>query len=788
MMTVMLAAALFTGDFERPDVEWDLRNAAVVVADGGKCARLRSVPGDKCWVRSPMMYDIPADRTYTIRLRARGKGVLWLNVIDLMRDGNRPPTDPVKSRRPRFQTLRVDSADWTTVGARSILVRPHAETVRVSVELRGRGEVEVDDLVFEPDPPLRECPGFTCALDSDTIALGETVVARVRDPEPLAKGGRYRFAFVSPWQSETHETDEETDGRVFRARPVRTGEHVIRAVREDAFGAEAVREVKLTVLPAPPAPAAEPTLEGALALSVGEGDEIAFAEPSLRLRPKLGHKEFLRVKIANEGKTAREVVFRAAAADPARDAAFVCPVCVRVRPGETREAVLPVRTFLNVPHVLEVTAGTEGGRSVRAALELDPEERYPIFGTQDQMDRVPPGRFDAVRDIRLLRELPCQVFRIPDVMMWHKQTVNADGTYAYDFADADLVVNALWREGRTRLHPFLGYVPDDLKPLDVGFRPAKSARYRAYVEAFVERYKGKVRYWEAFNEPPWGAFKDYVGNGGEVLVELQRHLWETVKTKDPEAKLVAPGWCRLSDMEIIEDYLAKGGDRYVDVYDMHEYTVDDLDWRGRTDEEAAAAYLSDAFDEGVEHGLVLTTLRLLRRHGIEKPIFVTECGGSLEPTTELKRRVKGILFLRTQLIWLAAGVAGVEHYEFGDYAHEALPSQYSLIRSGTREKLPLFHAYREIILALTGAASCGAVVKTGDLRRASFVRGGERIAAFWNVGERPATARLELPAGVRAETVTLDPRAREFIVRGKTAEPSLPVPPGSVVFATVEGK
>lgn len=756
LATIVLAVSvLLTEGFDSKPDGWSLNGSSVERQGTNRFVRMQKTSNRPCWVTTPVVKGMSSGRTYTIKAKVRGHGVLWLHAWNNARNGGGLPVGALDCGREIDITKRVDCDDWKVIGLRGGSVWSTAEQVRICFEVRGSGWLDVDDISVCADEPLEPREGFRCAFDRREIVLGETAVARISDDKPIGTDV-YEFAFVTHFNSVSRVFDEVADGKrgVFRARPAFPGTFRLRVTRNDEFGLTDVREISLTVLPAPRPPKVAPTLDATAEFRIG--GQKGGASLSTGLRPRLGYPEYLRVRVTNDSTNRQEVVIRAADEKPETDPAFVESVWAAVEPNDATEFVLPIQTFLNVPHVLQIELENTDGVCAPLALALDPIETYPLFGTQEQFDRNPPGRARALKDMRFLRELPCQLFRIPDVMRWEKED---------DFDDADFVVDGLQRVGCTQLHPFLGYVPDELKPLDVDFLPAKSARWRCCVEKFVGRYAGRIRYWEAFNEPPWNGFDDYRKNGGHVLVELQRHLWEVVKAKDPSAKLVAPGWCRELDFPVIEDYLAQGGDRYTDVYNMHEYTVWDRDWTGETEEDAALAFARGSA-EAVSKGQVFRMLGILRKNAITKPLFVTECGGNLSPTTPLKCRMKAILALEAHFAWLAAGVAGIQQYELCDYDHEALPSQFGLVRARLGEKLPFYWAYREEILALTGAKPTGPIAVDGDLRRVDFTRGNERIRLIWNIGKGTRAISCSAAEDVYATRIVLmNPFSAEFITR-----------------------
>ncbi|OGV73409.1 MAG: hypothetical protein A3K19_10920 [Lentisphaerae bacterium RIFOXYB12_FULL_65_16] len=88
-----------------------------------------------------------------------------------------------------------------------------------------------------------------------------------------------------------------------------------------------------------------------------------------------------------------------------------------------------------------------------------------------------------------------------------------------------------------------------------------------HVRALATRYKGKVKYWEIFNEPNAGHPH---GMTPAVYVPLLKQAHEIIKDVDPAAQVVGP--CGTSQYhEWTEAVLAAGGGQYLDILSFHNY-------------------------------------------------------------------------------------------------------------------------------------------------------------------------------------------------------------------------
>jgi len=108
------------------------------------------------------------------------------------------------------------------------------------------------------------------------------------------------------------------------------------------------------------------------------------------------------------------------------------------------------------------------------------------------------------------------------------------------------------------------------------WRPRDLEDYRNYVDKLVERYKGKIVYWEHYNEPDWHLPQKigfaYGGTTAQFVEQMKVNADE-IRKIDPNAKLVFPGIActPLADPNFVSDVIKLGGMQYVDIVGMHSY-------------------------------------------------------------------------------------------------------------------------------------------------------------------------------------------------------------------------
>jgi len=170
----------------------------------------------------------------------------------------------------------------------------------------------------------------------------------------------------------------------------------------------------------------------------------------------------------------------------------------------------------------------------------------------------------------------------------------------------------------------------------------------------VERYDGDgfedmpglrypVKYWEIMNEPgmqgrdPSG-LKFFYGTPEEYL-EILQASYRAIKEADPEAKVVMGGMAGMHEqfVEFWEPIISEAG-KYFDIANIHSIDT----------------------DERREDLFTLKFKRFLERHGVDKPIWITEAqfgplGFEPERKKELGEEEINRLIVRATVLSLALG-------------------------------------------------------------------------------------------------------------------------------------
>jgi hypothetical protein len=114
--------------------------------------------------------------------------------------------------------------------------------------------------------------------------------------------------------------------------------------------------------------------------------------------------------------------------------------------------------------------------------------------------------------------------------------------------------------------------PNDPSPYGNPGWPAEPRNikdWRNYVRTVAERYKGKIRHYEVWNEPDYKSF--YTGSV-DKMVELAREAYTILKQVDPQNVVLSPGASNATpDFQWQRDFFRQGGGKYADVISQHFY-------------------------------------------------------------------------------------------------------------------------------------------------------------------------------------------------------------------------
>jgi hypothetical protein len=201
----------------------------------------------------------------------------------------------------------------------------------------------------------------------------------------------------------------------------------------------------------------------------------------------------------------------------------------------------------------------------------------------------------------------------------------------YKWAHADMVIAHAVAQGLTVIAR-IDFVPAWARPPETTFRYLDRdhfADYGDFVHAFVERYRGQVRYVVVWNEPNLSFEWGYRQPDPEAYAKLLCLAYRRAKEADPEIQVLAAGLAPtlappgsewgMDDLVYLERMYAAGARACFDGMAIHAYGL-----TFPPDDPADAQEINYARAE-LTHGLMV-------RHGdADKPCYITEGGWNDHP-------------------------------------------------------------------------------------------------------------------------------------------------------------
>lgn len=245
--------------------------------------------------------------------------------------------------------------------------------------------------------------------------------------------------------------------------------------------------------------------------------------------------------------------------------------------------------------------------------------------------------------------------------------------------------------------------------------PASMQTWRHYVRTLAQRYRGRIRYWELWNEADYLIF--YTRRVS--LVELARAASEELKAVDPQNRLLSPGFTNSGGLNALHTFLRDGGGRYIDIVGFHWY-----------------------FDGQPERLAVplRNVRRLMQQHGLgTRPIWNTEGAplcqrrdGGRCVIDDLVASEQDALSARAILTMWVNGVEGFAYYT----AEGAGGRTLALLSDDYKASTSSAAALRQLAGWMVGARA-RAVTSWGRAGHAiEAERGTERFVVLWS--EQPA--------------------------------------------------
>ena len=215
--------------------------------------------------------------------------------------------------------------------------------------------------------------------------------------------------------------------------------------------------------------------------------------------------------------------------------------------------------------------------------------------------------------------------------------------------------------------------------------PEARAAFVRYAEFMVRHYKGKVRYWELWNE--WnegmGDKKNEAGRAAEEYAKLLKEVYPAVKAIDPNIVLLGGAVEGAGSTRWIEDLFDAGAGKYMDGLSVHPYVF-------------------HAGKVGTPERLYGWLTRLVERlndkpGGANMPLYITEIGwpNEIRGDKGISREVTRDYIARVLLsVRSVPQVKGVWWYTLQDYDRGFVGSFGLLEKNG--DPKPAYEALKDV--------------------------------------------------------------------------------------------
>jgi len=285
----------------------------------------------------------------------------------------------------------------------------------------------------------------------------------------------------------------------------------------------------------------------------------------------------------------------------------------------------------------------------------------------------------------------------------------------YDFSGHDAMVDIAERHGIN----VYGLVVE-FEDLDTPspYTEEHFESFADFVSTLVDRYRGRIKYWEIWNEPELSEYWKPEPNAFNYF-QLLKHAYIKAKETDPSVKIIGLA-TDSGALDFIEEVFQYGGLDYMDIVAIHPYSY------------------PDPIETSYQFQAIAQIRELMRTYETEKPIWVTEVG---YPThvgeTGVSEDRQAELLVRTYLALISSGIEVVTWYDFvndGDdiYDREA---NFGVLKSDLTPK-KAYHAYQTMTALLEGYAFIGEL-NVGEQSKALLFENeaGGRILVLWTLDQ-----------------------------------------------------
>ncbi|MBI4977747.1 MAG: hypothetical protein HZC28_09705 [Spirochaetes bacterium] len=246
--------------------------------------------------------------------------------------------------------------------------------------------------------------------------------------------------------------------------------------------------------------------------------------------------------------------------------------------------------------------------------------------------------------------------------------------------------------------------------------------WRNFVRTVVTRCKGKVKYYEGWNEPDIRGF--YSGSKTK-LIELQKEMYLIVKEIDPAAQVISPS-CAAAGTAYLDELLELGLGSWIDAVGFHFYSG----------------------GMGPERTIPRIELvqKIMKNNRCQKPLFNTEAGWSIASSYRtnvtagvdtkkvLPIETAAYCIARAYLINWAMGIPVFNLYRW--------EGGMGLREDNDELKEPCVKAYSNVAAWMTGAVMTSCARDAEGTYTVKLARDGRIATVIWNTEK---SAEISVP-------------------------------------------
>jgi hypothetical protein len=285
-----------------------------------------------------------------------------------------------------------------------------------------------------------------------------------------------------------------------------------------------------------------------------------------------------------------------------------------------------------------------------------------------------------------------------------------------------------------------------------------------FVRETVSRYRGRIRHWEAWNEPDlrevfWpGSIGDYY--------QLLKVTYLSVKSVDPGAQVLMAGLAYWPNPNFLDEMLRFM--RADPIAPTNNYFFDILAWH-------TYSRPSDSFDRVVQ-----SRAQLGATVG-QKPIWINETNIPAWNESAMNNfrpyrwsatiQEQAAYIIQAAAYAIASGAQRVFVYRLQD---TEWPEAYGLVRTNGTLR-PAYTAF-QLVSRYFSRISSAQVAQQGDVQQIVLRRGNERLNVVWNRSSRAQTVRVG--AGATSATV-VDQGGATRSIRATAGQFELELPPAT---------